>query len=762
MPVADPRRRVPLRRRLFLLALGAILPLAVASGIGLQALVSQQRLQAERASIDLARALSIAVGGELRLSISALETLATAAGVGQDKDLAAFEALARDVLRTRPEWLQIMLARPDGAVVAVAKPLAQGQTLATLQTVEPESFRWLVQHQRPVVGFLSQGARGAWGVPVRVPVVRDGQLRFVLTAVLKPDTLRTLVQRQQVPQNWLVSVWDARNRRVARSRAHEKFLGSAPSASLQALFAKGAREGIGRTNTLESEDVYTAFIHQQEFGWSVSVAVPAAEMTIGARQSLMAYGGGVLLSVVIGLLAAMTMARRINGPMGQLRQAAQALGQGQSVQVPDGDISEIQEVGDALFDAAQRRAQGESERERLLAAERAAHAEIESAMRQAQTANRAKDEFLAMLGHELRNPLSPIVTALHLMSRRDAHAHEFERRIIERQVKHMVRLVDDLLDVSRITQGKIELRREPVDMKAVVDQAMELTKPLLDSRSRPVKLDLPAQPVMVWGDWVRLVQVVGNLLSNAAKFTPAEGLIEISLHQSFDAIELSVRDEGNGIAPDLLPQVFDLFMQGKQSIHRGSGGLGLGLAIVKTMVQLHGGRVSAHSEGPGRGSTFKITLVPMDSIVAWADVEERLEPGLQGLERLLVVDDNQDAAETAAVVLRDMGYEVRTAHDGLAALALLDEFVPDLAMLDIGLPSMDGHELARRLHADERTRHIPLIAVTGYGAESDLLRATQAGFQERLVKPVDTRHLLQTIRRLLGPQRGVVRKPPPP
>jgi signal transduction histidine kinase/ActR/RegA family two-component response regulator len=762
MPVADLNPRVPLRRRLFLLALGAILPLAVASGIGLQALVTQQRFQAERASIDLARALSIAVGGELRLSISTLETLAAATHVEADGSAPGFEALSAQVLKTRPEWLQILLARPDGTPVAAARPPVGGVPLVSVRPVEPESFAWLVQHRQPVVGCLSQGRGGAWGVPVRVPIIRDGQLRFVLTAVLRPEALRALIERQQVPATWLVSVWDGKTKRVGRSRAHEKFLGSGPAPSLQALFDRGGHEGIGQTRTLEGEDVYTAFTHQQQFGWTVSVAVPASEMAVGARQSLMAYGGGVLLSVVIGLLATMTMARRINRPMGQLRQAAQALGQGQPVHVPDGDISEIQDVGDALFEASQRRALGEAERERLLAAERAAHAEIASAMLQAQTANRAKDEFLAMLGHELRNPLSPIVTALHLMSRRDAHAHEFERRIIERQVKHMVRLVDDLLDVSRITQGKIELRREPVDMKAVVDQAVELTKPLLDSRTRPIQLNLPDRPAMVWGDWVRLVQVVGNLLSNAAKFTPPEGLIEVTLRQSFDTVELSVRDEGNGIAPELLPHVFDLFTQGKQAIHRGSGGLGLGLAIVKTMVQLHGGRVSAHSEGAGKGSIFQITLLPMDAIVAWTEVDERLDPGLQGLERLLLVDDNQDAVETAALVLRDMGYEVRAVHDGLAALSVLDDFVPELAVLDIGLPSMDGYELARRLHADARTAHIPLIAVTGYGAASDQARAREAGFSEHLVKPVEAQRLLETIRRLLGRKPASPSTPTPP
>ncbi|RZI82273.1 MAG: response regulator, partial [Rubrivivax sp.] len=321
-------------------------------------------------------------------------------------------------------------------------------------------------------------------------------------------------------------------------------------------------------------------------------------------------------------------------------------------------------------------------------------------------------------------------------------------------VKHMGRLVDDLLDVSRITQGKIELRREPIDLKAVIAQAVELTKPLLDSRPQAVAFDLPEAPLMVWGDWVRLVQVVSNLLSNAAKFTLPDGRIEVSLRQVHQAIELSVRDEGNGIAPELLPHVFDLFTQGKQAIHRGAGGLGLGLAIVKTMVQLHGGKVSADSKGPGFGSVFTITLPAMDAIIAFTDIGEAANTAWHGHERLLIVDDNQDAADTAAQLLRDLGHEVRTAHDGLAALAVLDDFSPELVLMDIGLPAMDGYELAARLRRDERTRNIPLIAVTGYGSEADLARAKAAGFNERLVKPVDVQRLLQAIRHWLDAGRS--------
>ncbi|RZL09761.1 MAG: hybrid sensor histidine kinase/response regulator [Rubrivivax sp.] len=738
-------RRVPLRRRLSLLALGAIVPLAVMAGIGIHAMVTQQRQQAERASVDLARALGIAVAGELRLTISAMQTLATSAELG-DEDIRAFDTLSRRVLRGRPEWLGILLARPDGSVVS-ATNAEPGQVT---RTVEMASLAQLVRHPAPTVGYMARGPRGQWGVPVRVPVMRDGRLSFVLTAVMKPEAMLRLLQRQRVPDNWLVSVWDGHHARVARSRGHERYLGSGPSPSLRQMFDAQRPEGIGPTHTLEGEDVYTAYTRLPDFGWRVTVAVPEAVIEGGARQSLLAYGGGVLASLMIGLMAAFAIARRINEPMGELRNAARALGTSEAIDPPGGDIQEIHEVGQALAAAAAQRARGEAERERLLQAEREAHALAQAAMLQAQDANRAKDEFLAMLGHELRNPLSPIVAALHLMARQDPDRNAFERQIIERQVAHMTRLVDDLLDVSRITQGKIELRHERLDLRAVVERALEMTRPLYDSRTHPVTLQLPPRPVPVWGDWVRLSQVLGNLLSNAAKFTPADGQITLSLRQWGDTAELAVSDTGNGIAAELLPQVFDLFLQGPQALHRGTGGLGLGLAIVKTLVQLHGGTVSAASAGAGRGSTFTVTLPTVDAGPDDADSEQATPAASpRGSERLLLVDDNQDAAETLAAVLRDIGYQVRTAADARSAIALFDEYSPELAVLDIGLPGMNGYELAEALHQQAGPRTPPLVALTGYGSPADRAKAMAAGFQERLVKPVDLDELTDTIRRLL-------------
>jgi signal transduction histidine kinase/CheY-like chemotaxis protein len=376
------------------------------------------------------------------------------------------------------------------------------------------------------------------------------------------------------------------------------------------------------------------------------------------------------------------------------------------------------------------------------------YADAETARRQAETANRAKDEFLAMLGHELRNPLAPIVTALHLMEMRGDGSAAGERRIIERQVAHLLRLVDDLLDVSRITQGKIQLERARVDVRSIVARAVEITQPAMEKRPRALDIELPPGPVFVHGDAVRLAQVLSNLLTNAAKFTPPEGRIALRLKAPAgpgDPVEVVVQDAGAGIAADLLPHVFDLFLQGEQPSDRKGGGLGLGLAIVKTLTSMHGGTVIAESGGPGKGSTFTVRLPLADERTTAVPEESTGLRHTRGSGRVLIVDDNTDAAQTLAQLLAALGYTTRSVGDGPAALVALDEFKPGIAILDIGLPGMDGYELARALRADARVPGIKLVALTGYGSERDRGRALAAEFDEHLVKPVSIERLLDTI-----------------
>lgn len=344
--------------------------------------------------------------------------------------------------------------------------------------------------------------------------------------------------------------------------------------------------------------------------------------------------------------------------------------------------------------------------------------DLVGARRDAESASQAKDEFIAMLSHELRNPLSPIITALQLMRLRGVDGAERERAIIERQVKQLVGLVDDLLDVSRITTGKVELTRAPVELAEVIAQAVETTSPLLEQRRHALAIDVARQGLSIDADADRLAQVVANLLTNAAKYTEPEGDIRLAAARDGDSVVLTVRDNGVGIEADLLPRVFDLFAQAQQGPDRARGGLGLGLAIVRSLVTLHGGTVSVASEGRARGSAFTIRL-PFAPLAphqgrgegAAAAVHPRAEMG----SRVLVVDDNADAAEMLASSLTALGFDTRIALDGPSALDIAKAFQPHVALLDIGLPVMDGHELARRLKSEPGERPIRLVAVTGYG-----------------------------------------------
>jgi len=376
------------------------------------------------------------------------------------------------------------------------------------------------------------------------------------------------------------------------------------------------------------------------------------------------------------------------------------------------------------------------------------YAQAESALREAERANRSKDEFLGILGHELRNPLAPIVMALRVMEMKDATVNVEERRIIERQVAHLSRLVDDLLDVSRITQGKVELRHDRVDLRGVVEKALELTHPVFERRSRPIDVDMPAEPCIVSGDEVRLAQVISNLLINAAKFTPDPGRIALRLSRSAGDARIEVVDEGVGIDPMLLPHVFDLFVQGAQPIDRTSGGLGLGLAIVRMLVRMHEGSVEVASGGAGRGSAFTVRLPLAAS--AHAPVASAPPARVARVRggRILVVDDNRDAASMLAVLLGAHGFDVVCAEDGASAMQTLRTFAADAAILDIGLPGMDGYALAQAISQSlgERPR---LVALTGYGTRNDRARALAAGFFDHLVKPVDPEHLLRVLDRAM-------------
>jgi PAS domain S-box-containing protein len=360
-------------------------------------------------------------------------------------------------------------------------------------------------------------------------------------------------------------------------------------------------------------------------------------------------------------------------------------------------------------------------------------------------ANRSKDEFLAMLGHELRNPLAPIVTSLQLLKRGDDGRNGRALEVVERQVQHLIRLVDDLLDVSRMTRGMIQIKKRLLRLQDVVAQGAEIAMPLIEQRRHRLDVRLPTAEVRLKGDEERLSQVVANLLTNAAKYTAPGGQITVEAHREVSEVVLSVKDSGIGITAQLLPHVFDMFTQERQAADRSRGGLGIGLTIVRNLVELHGGTVQAESEGRGKGSIFTVRL-PIATEEPEAIAASRVTDQFpRASHRVLVVDDNEDILEVLVEFLRSAGHVVASAKDGPTALEILKTFPADVAILDIGLPVMDGYELAGRIRATLGEAGPRLIALTGYGQDSDRARAKEAGFAVHLTKPVDGERLLGVL-----------------
>ena len=418
----------------------------------------------------------------------------------------------------------------------------------------------------------------------------------------------------------------------------------------------------------------------------------------------------------------------------------------------------LQQLNRSLADANARLAQAHS----TLQAEKTRELEeLNAALREA---NRNKDEFLAMLAHELRKQLASIHNAVQLMRNPELPAPQLSwaREMIERQLGHLTRLIDDLLDVARITRGKINLAREPVALSMLIARAVETVQPMLARQGHHLEQRVAAEPLYIDGDATRLIQIVGNILSNSIKYTEAGGRIELSAGQRRGHVEIRVRDNGIGIDPEQIPTVFNLFAQAARLDHGNQTGLGIGLALVKRLVELHGGEVEAHSDGIGKGSEFIVRfplLARGPELVASRAEAANVPRARPARRRILLCDDNRDALESLARLLQLEGHQVYEAADGPQALAMAAEFRPDLMMVDIGMPGMDGFEVARRLRAEEWGRSALLVAVTGWGQDADRRRSQEAGFDSHWVKPLDAKKLAALLGEL--PQAGSAEVAPP-
>jgi len=724
--------KLPFRSLALVLVAASAVPLLVFTAVVVVRLVHDERAASQRRLLEYAETQSLVVERELTASIRTLTALAESERLDHG-DIAGFHSDARRVVARQPAWESIVLLAPDGTQITNS---ARPEDAAVTGAVDRDSLRPVVRTRAPVVGTLDTTGEGLLVFPIRVPVIRAGRVEYVLTATITPETLSRAIGHQLPEEPWTRTLIAPNGVVMADTRPGASMVRQlAPPDVLQQT--RRLREGIFRDRSLAGEPAYIAFSRGPTYGWTSIVAMRAASLDGPVRLTVAALAAFSVVALSLTALGAFMFAGRVARDLRATANAASAVSRGEHPDVPDSIVLEVGQVGAAIERSAALLAERERERDEHLA-------RAEEARAAAEAADRAKDEFLAMLGHELRNPLSPIVTAAELLRARfDPPPREVE--VIGRQTRQLTRLVDDLLDASRITRGKITLSRETLALRAVVDQAVEMTAPLYHDAGHRLTVEV-ADGCTVNGDRARLAQVIANLLVNAARYTPPHGEVRVEVRRDGDTVIVAVSDTGQGMTPELLPRVFDLFVQGPRTSDRQGGGLGIGLTLVQQLVRLHGGTVTAASEGAGRGSTFAVHLPAAAPATGGGEKQTMPAPApASSPERLLVVDDNRDAADLLASLLEAQGHQVAVAYDAATALRSAKTLRPTVAFLDVGLPQMDGYELARRLRR-ALAPHVPtFVAVTGYGRSRDHARSASEGFAAHLVKPVAAENLAAVL-----------------
>jgi signal transduction histidine kinase len=716
-----------LRTHLLVLTLGTLLPLLVFAVIASALFAERERATFREGATQRTLALLTAVDAQLGSSVTVLESLATSRHLDTD-DLSAFHAEATRVLASQPDWLTVTLTPPSAQeVVNVLRPF--GAELPTI--IDGRSFDRVLRTGSPAISSLIYSSlTKQYHFTVRVAVARDGVVKYVLSAAVKPQSISRLLAAQRLPSDWVGVVLDGNDRIVARTVDSERTLGQPASESLRAALAR-ASEGWFHGSTIEGVEVFTPYNRSAWSGWTLAMGIPAEDVAASARNTTWFMTAGLLLAAAVALLLALALGRRIAAPIASLADAAKAIGRGEPSSIPRaGRVEEVGRLGRALLDA-----------------EAAVRAREESLQR----ADRAKDEFLAMLGHELRNPLGAIAGAVGVLEFGDKgdDATERARAVIGRQVQHLSRLVDDLLDVSRVTTGKVVLSLKPLDLAGLVADGIGGWR--ASGRLDDHQVQIEITPVWIHADETRMEQVVQNLVGNALKYTPAGGRIHVRVGADGDDAVLEVVDTGIGIPPELLVSIFDPFVQGERDPDRAQGGLGLGLTLVKVLTELHGGTVRAESPGPGKGSVFTVRLPRIAAPGPPPGRTAATGAPRSGRRRILVIEDNDDAREMLRTLLTLAGHEVHEAADGAAGLVMARTVAPDVALIDVGLPALDGYEVARRLRAAEEGKAMRLIAITGYGQADDRQRARQAGFDAHLTKPLSPDRLAAAMDGDAGP-----------
>ena len=723
------RGPLSLRSHLVLVVLGAVLPGALITGGIVWRTLESIRAVLEHRLTDTARVDADALDREFNGDIRVLQTLAESPLL-VTRDFAAFRDEARRAVAVETGWAAVILLTPDGQQL-MNTDIPTGEPLPRVS--EPASLQQLVQTGQPVVGSLAPGQRDSkLRFPIRVPVVREGRLLFALTAVMEPVSVTPII-RSRLPEaeEWTRAIVDPSMQIAARSRGGDQYVGHLVTPEGAELVRRPPERPVAGTS-LDGEAIYSA-LTRTHYGWTTSVSVPAAVLDGPVRASIRAIVAGGTVLLLGGLCSILFVSRRVARDFAAARDAAAALAQGRVPAAARPRVAEAGQVQESLQRASQLLQDRARERDEQL--QRAVDAQA-----RAEEASRTKDRFLAVLGHELRNPLAPALTALELMKLRGGTTLQREREVLERQISHMTRLVDDLLDVSRLTRGKVELMLRRFEISAVVARGVDMARPLMKQHAHQLRVDVP-DGLIVEADEDRILQVLVNLLTNAARYTPPRGDVRVSARAQDGRVALVCEDNGPGIAPELLPTIFEPFAQGPRAIDRQQGGLGLGLALARNLTELHGGTLVYEQVTP-HGSRFTVNL-RLAAGTTGAVAPEDPPPLAVPPRRIMLVEDNDDGRMMLMAALGEAGHVVETAADGVTALTLADAFTPDVAILDIGLPGMDGYQVARVLRS--RCPTMLLIALTGYGQDADAEAAREAGFDAHCTKPVTIDQLLEEI-----------------
>lgn len=727
--------------RLTLLVLATALPLTLFA-VGL--VLWQSRAQKDSLREDASRTAAVAmqvVDRELSGAISGLQVLAVSPSIAQ-QDFKTFHAQAISAVGVAGNSVIVLYDRAGNRIVSTAAPFGEplprrrdmSVLAAPFDTGQPFVTRLFVSEsvKLPTVGVV-------------VPVLVAGKVRYVLGAGILSQRLSELVANSGLPHDWVAAVLDQQGSIIARTTNPERFVGESarPEVWKHIQEMKGS-SGTFEGDTKEGKAALLSFTRSGNSGWTTVVAFPNSVLEGPLHKSLAAVAMATSFVVLLALLLAWWAARRISLPALRLREVAKSLEEGRVARLPPLGIDEFDKLAVSMEHAGQKI----GEREVLL---KESFEQLQVAHAKLRGEQLKKDQFIATLSHELRNPLAPIRNGVQVLAKSPtAQAASKTLAMMERQLSHLVRLIDDLLDVSRIARGKLVLQKEEVVLQKVISDATEALEPAVIAAGQELILQLPAHHVMVSADADRLVQVLTNVLNNASKFSARGASITLSMTERSGEAEICVSDQGIGIAPGNLGEIFEPFVQIDDAEHAArKAGLGIGLSLSKLLVELHGGTIEARSEGPGCGATVVIRLpgsrtsdenpgVPLDS------------PEGKAVLRVLVVDDNKDAAEMLTLGLSMSGHRAEAANNGATALQLATGSEFDVFVLDIGMPDMDGYELCRRLRQDPKYRQVKIIALTGWGAESDRQKSKAAGFDVHLTKPVD----LDAIEQILEESRA--------